>query len=161
MSRSRTSSSASGGTDVGDDGRLQSVADELAIRNLLARFAQLADGDTDDLTAYLGCLTEDAVWEGAPGPDGVPNVRCGHAHILEGARARRAAGVQGPGTHTRHTITTIQIEVDGDAARGSSYYIFYGDTDHTPVLRSIGAYADEFRRTGSGWKLAHRVIRPG
>jgi hypothetical protein len=29
------------------------------------------------------------------------------------------------------------------------------------VLRSIGAYADEFRRTGSGWKLAHRVIRPG
>src|SRR5947207_15035680 len=105
---------------MGDDALIRRVADELEIRNLLARFAQRADSDTDDLTTYLSCLTEDAIWEGPPAPGGAANVHSGHAGILAGARARRAAGIQGPGTNTHHTLTTLQIAVEGDSARGKS-----------------------------------------
>jgi 3-phenylpropionate/cinnamic acid dioxygenase small subunit len=85
----------------------------------------------------------------------------GQAAILAGARERRAAGTQGPGTHTRHVITTIAITVDGDTATGEAYYLFVVDTDKTPRVSGIGYYHDTFRRTATGWKLARRQITPG
>ncbi len=132
------------------------VADELEIRNLVARLAQLADMDSDDLSAYVRLFDEDATWEmpGAP-------TRHGRADILEGGKQRRASGTQGPGTHTRHVITTLAVWVEGDRARSEAYYLFVGNTNGTPELRSIGHYNDTFRRTPDGWKMLRRVITPG
>ena len=36
-------------------------ADELEVRNVIARVAQLADSDSDDFTAYLSLWADDAV----------------------------------------------------------------------------------------------------
>ena len=82
---------------MGAEEVLQRVADELEIRNLLARLAQLADGG--DLDDYVSLFAEDAVWEGY-GP-----ARRGKADILAGATERRAAGGQGPGTHSYHIVS--------------------------------------------------------
>jgi ketosteroid isomerase-like protein len=130
---------------------LQRVLDELEIRNLLARLAQLSDSGT--LEEYLDCMHEDAVWGGTGFP-----ARRGHQEILEGATQRRADAIAGPGTHTRHLISTSYVEVTGETANARSIFSFYGNTHQTPELNMMGVWEDEFRRTDRGWKLARRTI---
>lgn len=130
------------------------IADELAIRNVLARVAQLAD--TGELDEYLTLFTEDASWE----MPGVPP-RQGHGDILRGANERRGAGTQGPGTHTRHVLTTTAVWVDGDAATARSYWMFMTNTIEQPTVSLIGQYDDTLARTATGWRLARRAITMG
>jgi 3-phenylpropionate/cinnamic acid dioxygenase small subunit len=138
------------------------VADELAIRNVLAAVAQFADGGTVD--EYVGRFTDDAVWQMPANPTiGLAeSVRRGAADIRAGVEERRAAGVQGPGTHTRHVVGTVRVEHDGgDTATAYSYFTFWTGTATAPVARTVGAYEDTFRRTPAGWRLAHRIITMG
>ena len=138
------------------------VADELAIRNVLAAVAQFADAGTVD--QYVEQFTDDAVWEMPANPTvGLPaSVKRGADDIRDGVIERRAAGVQGPGTGTRHVVGTVRVEHDGgDTAMAYSYFTFWGDTATAPVARTIGAYEDTFRRTPAGWRLAHRIVTMG
>lgn len=124
------------------------------IRNLVGRVAQLADdGDLDD---YLQLFTDDATWTSGGGAA----VHTGSAELLDGARSRRAAGVQGPGTGTRHLNTTLWVEVESaDSARAESTFLFLDTTgDGDVAVRSTGRYADRFRRTDEGWRLCERRI---
>src|SRR5205085_4974783 len=91
-----------------------SADDELAVRNVVARVAQYADGP--DVDAYVALFTPDAVWDmpGAP--------RRGHAEIRDGSEERRAAGQIGPGSNTRHFVSTVAVTVDGDRAEADSYW---------------------------------------
>ncbi|GAA3978911.1 hypothetical protein GCM10023085_71620 [Actinomadura viridis] len=130
------------------------VRDELEIRGLLARIARLAD--MGDLDAYAEQFTEDAVWE----MPGVP-VRRGRAEIRAAGSARRAEGATGPGSHTRHVVGTVTVEVEGASAVAESYWQFYADTGTVPRLHSMGHYRDTFRREPAGWRLARRRITPG
>jgi 3-phenylpropionate/cinnamic acid dioxygenase small subunit len=138
------------------------VAAELEIRNALARLAHLADlGDTDH---YLQLLTDDVVWAMPPNPaNGLPaSERRGHDEIGEGQRERIASGVQGPGSNTKHVVTTTWVDVQADdVAVAHSYFQFWADTATTPRLQNMGRYEDEFRRTAKGWKLARRAISFG
>jgi uncharacterized protein (TIGR02246 family) len=124
--------------------------DELAVRNVIARVAQRADGG--DVDAYVDLFTPDASWEmpGAP--------RRGHADIREGSLARRAAGDTGPGSNTRHVVTTTAVCVTGDDAEADSYWLFYADTATQPRVALMGTYHDTFVRTNAGWKLDRRQI---
>jgi 3-phenylpropionate/cinnamic acid dioxygenase small subunit len=125
--------------------------DEREIRNLLARLGHLAD--YGDLDVYLTLFTDDAIWE----REG--DRRQGHTDILSGAKERRASGLQGPGTHSRHMNTTMWVAVDGsDTAEAHSYFLFIQHTDATPTVSMVGHYHDTLRRTSDGWKLAHRRI---
>lgn len=136
---------------MGLEEQVRAAADELAIRNLLAKLAEMADsGDLDD---YIELFTEDASWGGGGQPQ-----RTGHAEILAGARERRATGLSGPGSHTLHVLTTIGVELDGENASSRSVFHYYTNTDTTPVLLIVGVYRDRFRRTSRGWKLSARVI---
>ena len=132
------------------------------IRTLLARIAQLAD--TGDLEEYLTLFTEDAVW-GMPDNPAVgmtANEKKGHAEILAGAQERRASGLQGPGTESRHVLTTIAIDVESDdRATARSYFMFFGSTSTTPTLRTMGQYDDELVKGERGWQLARRRITVG
>jgi len=132
------------------------------IRTLLARIAQLAD--TGDLAEYLTCFTDDAVWAM---PDNAAvgmtaNEKRGHAEILAGAQERRASGLQGPGTESRHVLTTIAIDVESETrATARSYFLFFATTVLTPTLRTMGQYDDVFVKGEHGWQLAHRTITVG
>jgi 3-phenylpropionate/cinnamic acid dioxygenase small subunit len=137
---------------MGSEDRLQRISDELEIRNLVARLAQTAD--EANLDEYASLYTEDAIWDGG--------ARFGTYHglaaILTGAEERRASGITGPSTHTRHVVTTTAVRVAGNIAEVRSYFVFYVNCDKAPAVRVIGAYQDQMRRTPSGWKLAHRTI---
>jgi 3-phenylpropionate/cinnamic acid dioxygenase small subunit len=140
------------------------LSDELAIRNLVARLAHMADmGDLE--RDYLPLFTEDAEWELPSGADpaATPAVVAGHEAIRADRVQRRASNFQGPGTNTRHINTTLAVRVDGtDTAEAESYWLFVTDTTTTaPVVQGIGRYHDTFRRTPDGWKLARRRIVPG
>ncbi len=123
--------------------------DELAIRNLIARLAHVVDrGAVED---YAPMLAPDARWIM---PMGDPAI--GPAAIMDGVRARRAAGSAGPGSGTRHMITTTAVEVDGDGARAWSYWI-YVSTGEDPRILMNGLYSDTFRRTADGWVFVERI----
>jgi 3-phenylpropionate/cinnamic acid dioxygenase small subunit len=129
------------------------------IRSLLARVAQLADAGT--VEEYLELFTEDAGWEMPANPAvGAPaDRRAGRADIAAGVRARRAAGLQGPGTATRHVVTSTAVDVESGSA--VSYWMFFVETTTAPRLVSIGRYDDRLRRSDDRWLLAHRTITVG
>jgi uncharacterized protein (TIGR02246 family) len=136
-----------------DDLLAQTVA-ELKIRNVIARLALLADqGDLDE---YVDQFTEDSLW-GFPGGS-----RQGRDDIRAGAEERRAGGVTGPGSNTRHVLTTVSVHVDGeDTATADSYFLFYQNTTTAPTLFNMGHYHDTFTRQGDVWRLARRDITLG
>lgn len=131
---------------------LEHIAAELAVRNAIARIAHLADHGAD-LEEYIACFTSDARWNMPIG------ARSGHADILAGAQERRATGTVGPGSNSRHLITTIEVSVDdSDGATSDAYFVFLVDTNETPRIFNCGHYHDTWRRTPDGWKLAVRDI---
>jgi uncharacterized protein (TIGR02246 family) len=137
----------------GGDGLARVVA-ELEIRNVIARVAHLAD--YGDLEEYASLFTEDGSWEYPGGP------RRGRADILAGARERRSQKVTGPGSATRHVITTLAVHVaDATTAIADSYWLFWRDTTTAPVLFNMGHYHDVVCREGGAWRIARREITLG
>ncbi|HEY1734096.1 MAG TPA: nuclear transport factor 2 family protein, partial [Acidimicrobiales bacterium] len=130
---------------------------ELAVRNLIARVAHVADGG--DLEESRELYTEDAAWEF---PGNAP--RHGRDDILADARQRRDEGVTGPGSATRHVITTLVVTVGGVAegmATADSYWLYYRDTTTAPVLAGMGQYHDTVRYDDGAWRIARRQIMVG
>lgn len=127
------------------------ISDELAIRNIIARIARLAD--QGDLEEYVDQFTDDALWNFPPGP------RQGRADILAGAQERRASGTVGPGSRARHQITTIEVQVsDHGTATADSYLTFIVNRAEGPTVAVSGSYHDTFVRQGSRWRLARRDV---
>jgi uncharacterized protein (TIGR02246 family) len=130
---------------------MAAIAAELEIRNLIARAAQLADHG--DLEEYASLFTEDGAWEFPGRP------RRGRADILAGARERRRDKVTGPGSGTRHVITTLAVQVTGGtSATADSYWLFWRDTATSPALVNMGHYHDVLRREDGAWRIARREI---
>jgi 3-phenylpropionate/cinnamic acid dioxygenase small subunit len=135
------------------------AASELEIRNVLARLAQLADsGSTAE---YVQLLTDDIVWAMPANPtiDLPASERRGHDEIAAGQRERIAAGLQGVGSNTMHTVTTTSITFSSDElATARSSFVFWTSTATSPTATSMGRYVDTFVATDAGWKLARREI---
>jgi ketosteroid isomerase-like protein len=135
------------------------VEAELEIRNLIAQVQLMVDRGT--VEEYLDLFTDDAVWVTPGDPaTGLPaDERAGKESIRTGVEERRAAGIQGPGTNTRHLSTTLAVHHDGgDTALTTSYFQYYTDTTTTPTLRAIGGYHHTAVRTPAGWKIRRREI---
>ena len=120
------------------------TAAELEIRNVLARLAQLADsGDTDE---YVSLLTDDIVWAMPPNPaiglEG--SERRGHDEIAAGQRERMEAGIQGPGSNTLHTISTISVCFDDEDAATTR-----------AIVHVLGGHRDRSRRPVDGSLRRH------
>ena len=129
------------------------MSDDGEVRNVVARLAQYADGGTVD--QYVDLFTPDASWEMPGGP------RKGQDDIRAGAEERRATGGVGPGSNTRHVVTTVSVDVDGDTAVSESVFLYYVDTATAPKLQLMGTYIDHLVRTPAGWKMARRQISFG
>lgn len=140
---------------------LRTIGDRQDIAILLARIAQLADaGDPEE---YIECFTTDAVWDLTDATDLPMDVQSitGREALLAGVHERRAAGIQGPGSHTRHDVSSITVEVHGDRASARSYFRYYRSTDGIPSLAAMGVYTDTFVRGEAGWRLHRRTITRG
>ena len=130
---------------------VRSLADELEIRNLVARVSQLTDdGDPDE---YANCFAEDASWEIAGG------IRRGRADIRAGLVERREIKACGPDTDTRHMVTTLTVHADGtDTATAESTWLFCTELRRAPIVRATGRYSDKIVRTDDGWQVFRRRV---
>lgn len=139
------------------------VEAELAIRNLLARMAQLADSE-ETLEEYLTLFAEDASWTMLASPSAANQESVeyrGRAEILAGALSRRSQGIQGPGSNVLHDLTTIAVTIEDEGrARSVAYFKFFGSTNDQPKLLLMGQYVDTFERRGGIWQLTSRIIVP-
>jgi hypothetical protein len=106
---------------------------ELEIRNLISRA----------LDEYSNQFTEDAGWAFPNAP------RHGRADIRAEAEARRANGLTGPGSASRHVFTNVSVSIDStDRARADSYFMFVQNILAIPTLLNMGSYRDHFVRQG-------------
>jgi len=133
----------------------EQAADEWAVRNVIVRLAQYADG-LGSCEQYADLFTEDADWL-------MPNApRKGRADILEGSIARRAEGGVGPGSNSRHVVASTAVEfTTDDEAVADSYWVYYVETNVAPRVTLVGHYHDTLHRTPEGWKMARREITFG
>jgi hypothetical protein len=123
----------------------KAVADELAIRRLLATYCRAIDRCDAELlrTVY---------WPDAVDNHGIFN---GNAmefvdFILPMLRTMRC---------TTHSISTVLIELDGDVARAETYVQAYHDAPGPEGRVDIvvgGRYLDRIERRNGVWRIAHR-----
>jgi hypothetical protein len=85
--------------------------------------------------------------------------------VFEGGEAiaglyRMVNKVHDDGTlRTRHLITNIDIQVDGDDARADSYFTVLQATDRTPLQPIVaGSYVDRFHKHADGWRFVEKYI---
>jgi hypothetical protein len=121
---------------------LHAVAGRLAIGDLTARYGRAYDGN--DLGAWLGCFTQEAVFEL---PDG--QVFEGHKGLAEFFRGAPHDMV--------HLTTDAVAEVDGVRARQESHVLVYV-AGGEPVVRFVGTYRDELIYERGSWYFTRRAI---
>ena len=130
-----------------------SVADQLAIREVIARYAWALD--TGDVDGFVACFCRDGVllW------DAFEETQrwAGHAALRHFATFFRdlptSAGRQ-------HHVTNTLVAACDEGARSRSYAavaLRQGDGPH--LLHVMGYYEDLFREEDGQWRLAERVIR--
>jgi 3-phenylpropionate/cinnamic acid dioxygenase small subunit len=127
-------------------------AAEEAIRALIHRYAELIDaGDLDGVAA----LFAHATWRST-----------GRREVLRGAAETRRAyeGVilYEDGTpSTKHVVTNLVLEVDGDRAHARSYFTVLQARPDFPLQPIVsGRYEDRFEHVDGVWRFADRLIVP-
>ncbi len=88
----------------------------------------------------------------------------GRLGVFQGpvAIGEAAAGALSRFDRTQHMVANHQVDLRGDEADGRCYFQAQhvrkdasGDHNYTVA----GTYADKFRRTEDGWRIAHRTLR--
>lgn len=130
-----------------------STADELAIRDVISRYAWALD--TGDVEGFAGCFCSDGVlvWDAFETPDRWE----GQAALRHFAAFFRDLPTSAGRQH--HVSNTLVEQCEG-GARSKSYVavaLRQGDGPH--LLNVMGYYEDTFRREDGQWRLARRVIR--
>jgi 3-phenylpropionate/cinnamic acid dioxygenase small subunit len=60
---------------------------------------------------------------------------------------------------TKHVVTNVVIDVDGDHASARSYATVFQQTDVLPLQAiASGRYLDRFERAGGAWRFTDRLI---
>lgn len=146
-----------------DQDQLRRLRDEVAIRNLLSRLAHVVDEGT--VEEYVAHFTDDVVWSmtAAPTLGLEAQTSRGRASIAQGFTDRVARGIQGPGSATRHVLTTVAVRLVGpDLAEADAYWQYLTSTTTTPTLAATGAYRYRLARGDDGdWRVSARHIVQG
>ena len=138
---------------MANEDRILRMADEVEIRNVIAKLAIHADDG--DMEAFVSALAEDVHWENRSQPERPPIIgRTAFINLNQQARSAR-----GMGAHSCHSVPTSVITVTGDTATAKSYLFFYPDARST-AEPACKIYNDQFVRTPGGWKLSIRYIDP-
>ena len=130
-----------------------SPADQLAIHDVIARYAWALD--TGDVEGFVACFCSDGelVWDAFEQPQswrGEEALR----HFASFFRAQPSSA--GRQHHVSNTVITLGA--DGMAARSYvAVALRQGDGPH--ALHVMGWYEDLFRQENGTWRLARRVIR--
>lgn len=114
------------------------------IRRTLAQYN--IGGDLNDADQYAGAFAEDGVIDSADftitGRTEIRDWKAGRAKLS-------------PAKFVRHNLTTSQVEFTGpETATGRTYFMVVTEVgpDHA------GYYADQFKKVGERWFIAHRKV---
>ena len=124
-----------------------SVADELEIRALVARYADAVNAR--DEAAWAATWSDDGVWE-----------------LMGQAPSGRDAVVAFWRTAMGFFESVIQqvsegsIVLDGDTGTGRWTINEHGRTAKGDAMLMIGVYEDRYLRTADGWRFQHRKMSP-
>ena len=125
------------------EARVAALEDELALRQLLARFAFLEDTGRD--AEWVALWTEDGVYD----LDGTQVV--GHAALRALMPEYR---------HWMHTHSaTLEVRVEGDTAVALGYTVLHQERDGAIAPISAASNRWTFRRVEGRWLVAGRVRR--
>jgi uncharacterized protein (TIGR02246 family) len=125
----------------------RSVADELAIRNLVARYCH-AIADRDD-KAWAECWCADAEWNVlGQSVRGREAILAHYQKLISGCR------------WVEQVATDAVIELDGDPARGKWRIAETIFPNEGAAMVNRGWYSDQYRRDPDGrWRFARREFR--
>lgn len=128
-----------------------SLDERQAVQDLIVRYAFAVD-DAADEAAFLNLFTEDAMMDG-------PN---GQVHGISAVKQLSHIVKATAGRQSRHLITNLLIDGDGDSASISAYFFRVktpvdGRTDPVAEL-SVGTYRCIAKKIAGTWKLQRRVV---
>jgi hypothetical protein len=118
---------------------LQKLADEMAIRALLAEYCLRLE--VDSFEDWMNIFTEDTVYEV-------------FRRELKGKNEVRAMLSQAP--HGLHIGGPARVTIDGDTAETIQNYLFIGSAD---AAWNMGWYFRRVVRTTEGWRIAHTRVK--
>jgi uncharacterized protein (TIGR02246 family) len=116
-----------------------------AIRELYNRYA--ISWDDDHPEDFAACFTSDAVFESARGRFAGRDAILGNM-----ATVNRALGAR----KQRHLTANVSIELQGDRATGTAYFIYCVGCEGKTELTAFGTYRDELRKVDGHWFFAAR-----
>jgi hypothetical protein len=128
--------------------------DRAAIEDLQARYLFALDFHDPDL--YVSTFTEDGVLDYGSG-----DVKGRQAIKDVIARMPKPAAVAGKRDGAaRHNISNIVTKVDGNKAKGVSYWFHYSNDnpDRKSVFDGFGHYEDELIKVNGNWMFTKRKI---
>lgn len=120
---------------------LARLADERAIERMVLDYA--AFNDAGDWQAVAAMYAPEGRMSRPTAPDA----------FIEGAEAILAAFLARPARKSRHIVSNVRVDVDGDRATASSQILLFTAAGQPPL---VGSYADKLVRTAGGWRFAER-----
>lgn len=124
------------------------IADRIALRELVERYARIPDDRAYGLVDEIFCA--DATLSG-PGFE-----LCGHDAIRAAMQSIEQYSA------TLHCVHNHLVEVRGDEAVGETWCVanHLHEVDGQPRKLDWGIrYRDRYRREAGGWRIAHRELR--
>lgn len=129
---------------------LQDALDQMAIREVLVRYCRGIDRGIKPLvnSVYHPDSTDDHGTYNGPGQE--------FADVVVDRMDQ--TGIIG-----QHNVTNVLIELDGDTARGESYFITYNPeadekTGEGGLMLVLGRYLDVFEKRLGAWKILSRQV---
>lgn len=130
----------------------QELSDRFEIQDLVFHYADLVD--RQDIEALRDVFTEDAHIDYSAMGGSVGNVE----ETLEFLKASLTSELF---PNTQHLNANVQVRLDGDQAKGRVMCfnpMEMAMPDGTRQTFFLGLwYVDEYRRTGSGWRISRRT----
>lgn len=130
--------------------RLQRLEDIEAIKKLKARYC--AGADERDEEKFVGCFTDDAVWDG------------GNLGRFEGKAAIRDFFRSLPKllSFAIHYVMNPRIDVTGDSATGFWYLLEPCTMKEggEQAVWGVAKYEEEYVRVNGEWKMQNLVLAP-
>jgi ketosteroid isomerase-like protein len=120
--------------------------DRILIHELFGRYYHAVD--TKDAEGWLALWADDGLLSNAP------HEARGREQLAVFARDH----VADPGKHTRHLVTNVFCDVDGDRAAATSYMLVV-DSAVQDAQRATAICHSDLVRDGDGWKLRRHVFQ--
>ena len=134
-----------------------SMEDKLAIQEMIAQYSYAYDGQ--DADGFAQVFVEDGVFEIFVAGRASPWVRLGSRREIREWAAQRLRERAGRFTSRHYQSGTLLDDLSTGSARTRTMVLVTHQavTEAAPRLTHSGVYHDQWRKTPSGWRLAHRA----